>query len=71
MHFVPSFARNGLFLMMGGNNLSDHQFSFDNIWVYEPGMHQWYNQTASGEIPEGRQESCIAGLNSTDGIYEM
>lgn len=71
MHFVPSFGPNGLFLIMGGYNGSDYHYAFDNIWVYEAVTHEWYNQTASGNVPEGRREFCVAGVNSTDGTYEM
>ncbi|KAL8727103.1 MAG: hypothetical protein Q9166_006290 [cf. Caloplaca sp. 2 TL-2023] len=71
MHFVPSFGPNGLFLIMGGHNGSDHHYGFENIWVYEAVTHKWYNQTASGNVPAGRREFCVAGINSTDETYEI
>lgn len=70
MHFVPSFGPQGLFLTLGGTNGTEH-FGFDNIWVYEAVTRNWFNQTASGNIPEPRREFCVAGINSTEGTYEM
>ncbi|KAL8836644.1 MAG: hypothetical protein Q9176_006157 [Flavoplaca citrina] len=71
MHFVPSFGPNGLFLVLGGENSSDYKYSFDNISVYDAATKQWYNQTATGNVPRGRREFCVAGVNSTEGTYEM
>ena len=72
--YVPSFGPNGLFLFMGGFNITDNDdvgIPLDNIWVYEPVTDKWYNQTASGNVPMARREACIAGVNSTNGTYEM
>ncbi|KAL8802661.1 MAG: hypothetical protein Q9182_003677 [Xanthomendoza sp. 2 TL-2023] len=79
MHFVPFFGPNGIFLIMGGRKdmelddygNADDFYGFDNIWVYEGATHQWYNQTASGNVPKGRMEFCVAGVNSTDSTYEI
>ncbi|KAL9590882.1 MAG: hypothetical protein Q9203_000339 [Teloschistes exilis] len=72
MHYVPSFGPDGVFLTMGGVNQTDNQnFDFDKIWVYDTKTHRSYNQTTTGNIPEPRREFCIAGVNSTDGTYEI
>ncbi|KAL8663755.1 MAG: hypothetical protein Q9202_003569 [Teloschistes flavicans] len=72
MHYVPSFGPDGLFLTMGGVNETDNQnFGFDKIWVYDTNTRRSYNQTAAGNIPEPRREFCTAGVNSTDGTYEI
>ncbi|KAL8819020.1 MAG: hypothetical protein Q9223_002473 [Gallowayella weberi] len=79
MHFVPNFGPNGIFLIMGGHMdmgldsfyRADDFYGFDNIWVYEGVTHKWYNQTASGNVPEGRMDFCVAGVNSTNGTYEI
>lgn len=72
MHFVPSFGPQGIFLAMGGNNnYTDNLISFDEIGVYEATTRTWYNQTASGNVPEPRKDFCVAGVNSTEGSYEM
>lgn len=74
MHYVPSFGPNGLFMIMGGSKIPEndtHTVDFSNIWVYEPVTTRWFNQTATGNIPEPRRGFCIAGLNSTNGTYEM
>lgn len=74
MHYVPSFGPNGFFAIMGGTTVpddTDSYIGFGNIWVYEPVTNIWYNQTATGNIPQKRKEFCTAGLNSTSGTYEM
>ncbi|KAI4175060.1 MAG: hypothetical protein LQ346_008132, partial [Caloplaca aetnensis] len=70
MHFVPFFGPQGLFFTMGGDNDAG-LFGFDNIWVYEAASHKWFNQTATGNLPRPRSEFCVAGINSTEGTYEI
>ena len=72
MHYVPSFGPNGLFLVMGGDyivptNLQD----FVRISIFDPESKRWYQQATTGNIPKARVEFCTAGLNSTNGTYEM
>ena len=73
MHYVPSFGSNGLFMIMGGTDLTDpdNNIGFDNVWVYETLENRWYNQTATGDVPAGRRSFCLAGVNSTNETYEM
>ncbi|KAL8891757.1 MAG: hypothetical protein Q9215_001295 [Flavoplaca cf. flavocitrina] len=73
MHYVPSFGPNGLFLVMGGTDFSDpdQNIAFDNIWVYETLENRWYNQTATGSLPAGRRNFCLAGIASTNETYEI
>ncbi|KAL8911789.1 MAG: hypothetical protein Q9172_007613 [Xanthocarpia lactea] len=71
MHFVPSFGPNGLFLILGGENSLESKYSLAEINLYDAATHRWYNQTASGNVPRGRQEFCVAGVNSTEGTYEI
>ena len=71
MHFVPSFGPNGLFLILGGDNSSPSKYSLAEIKLYDAATQRWYNQTASGNVPRGRKEFCVAGVNSTEGTYEM
>lgn len=74
MHYVPAFGPNGIFLMMGGSSFPaslDNLIGLSNIWAYEPVTDQWFNQTATGNIPQKRKDFCTAGVNSTNGTYEM
>ncbi|KAL8839985.1 MAG: hypothetical protein Q9170_001527 [Blastenia crenularia] len=74
MQYVPSFGPNGLFMTMGGSRVPDdgnNLISFTNIWVYDAVTDTWFNQTATGNVPEARKEFCIAGVNSTNGTYEI
>ncbi|KAL9585505.1 MAG: hypothetical protein Q9212_001489 [Teloschistes hypoglaucus] len=72
MHYVPSFGPDGVFLTMGGANQTDNQnFDFDKIWVYDTKTRRLYNQTTTGNMPEPRREFCTAGVNSTNGTYEI
>ena len=74
MHYVPSFGPNGLFMIMGGSNIpegTDNLIDFSNIVVYDSVTDRWYNQTATGNVPEAREDFCLTGLNSTNQTYEM
>ncbi|KAL8768713.1 MAG: hypothetical protein Q9209_005131 [Squamulea sp. 1 TL-2023] len=73
MHYVPSFGPNGLFMIMGGTDRKDddNNIGFDNIWVYETLENRWFNQTATGNVPAGRRNFCLAGVSSTNETYEM
>ncbi|KAL8992463.1 MAG: hypothetical protein Q9169_007085 [Polycauliona sp. 2 TL-2023] len=73
MHYVPSFGPNGLFMILGGTDFSDpdQNIGMENIWIYETLENRWYNQTATGSIPAGRRNFCLAGVESTNGTYEI
>ncbi len=74
MHYVPAFGPNGIFLMMGGSSfpvVDENLVDLSSIWAYEPVTDKWFNQTATGNIPEKRLDFCTAGVNSTNGTYEM
>ncbi|KAL8669904.1 MAG: hypothetical protein Q9168_005523 [Polycauliona sp. 1 TL-2023] len=70
MHYVPSFGPNGLFTIMGGTDFSDpdQNIGFENIWFCDTLENRWYNQTATGNIPAGRRDFCLAGI-PYDQIY--
>ncbi|KAL9003107.1 MAG: hypothetical protein Q9188_004000 [Gyalolechia gomerana] len=70
MHYVPSFGPEGVFLIMGGID-NGTLFDFENICVYEAVTNKFYNQTAGGNPPAGRIDFCLAGINSTEGTYEI
>ncbi|KAL8997794.1 MAG: hypothetical protein Q9169_003043 [Polycauliona sp. 2 TL-2023] len=71
MHFVPAFGPDGLLMILGGNNNSDHQYSFDAITLYDTATRRWFNQTTVGNVPKGRQDFCVAGVSSAEGTYEI
>ena len=77
MHYVPSFGKAGLFVAMGGQNgiSTKPRFAslveFRTVSVYDPAKQQWWNQTTTGDEPSPRIEFCVAGINSTNGTYEM
>ena len=73
MNYIPSFGPNGLFLAMGGENQTskNDNMAFDEIWIYDEMSDSWYNQMTSGNVPIPRREFCTAGVNSTNGTYEM
>ncbi|KAL8943249.1 MAG: hypothetical protein Q9211_001044 [Gyalolechia sp. 1 TL-2023] len=70
MHYVPSFGPEGVFLIMGGLD-NETLFDFGNLWVYDAVTNQFYNQTAGGNTPAARRDFCLAGINSTEGSYEI
>lgn len=74
MHYVPSFGPNGLFVMMGGSSFpgsDSNLIDLGNIWVYDAVENKWFNQTATGNVPEKRKDFCTTGLNSTNGTHDM
>ncbi|KAL8871456.1 MAG: hypothetical protein Q9174_002715 [Haloplaca sp. 1 TL-2023] len=72
MNYVPSFGPGGLFLAMGGANQTNNEnLAFDKVWIYDEISDSWYNQTTSGDQPIPRRDFCTAGVNSTDGTYEI
>ncbi len=73
MHYVPSFGPQGLFVAMGGDIIQNVPglISFDTVAVFDPAKREWFNQTTTGSPPTSRLEFCTAGINSTNGTYEM
>lgn len=43
----------------------------ETVSIYDPSSEQWFNQTTTGNIPQPREEFCLAGLESNNGTYEM
>lgn len=72
MHYVPSFGPNGLYVVMGGDYIIPTDLrDFGTISIFDPLSKKWYQQATSGSIPKARVEFCTAGVNSTNGTYEM
>ena len=77
LQHVPSIGPNGIFIAMGGQNgignngVTAGLIDFRTVSVFEPVKQQWWNQTTTGSEPSPRVEFCTAGINSTNGTYEM
>lgn len=71
MHYVPSFGSEGILVVMGGMQAAGGMISFDTVHVYDPAKQEWFNQTTTGDAPEARFHQCAAGVNSTNGTYEI
>ena len=76
MQFVPSFGPEGLYVAMGGingltYNTTDGLIGLSTVSVYDPAKQEWWNQTTTGSPPSARVSLCTAGINSTNGTYEM
>lgn len=76
MQFVPSFGPKGLFVVMGGVNGNAIEgahdlLGFAEVSVFDPAKKEWWNQTTTGNEPSPRIQFCTAGVNSTNGTYEM
>ena len=71
--YVPSFGPKGLFIGMGGDTIQHIEglIHFDTVSVFDPAKQEWWNQTTTGSPPASRIEFCAAGINSTNGTYEM
>ena len=77
MQYVPSFGPQGLFVILGGVNGktndggAHHLIEFATVSVFDPAKQEWWNQTTTGSEPSPRIQFCTAGMNSTNGTYEM
>lgn len=76
MQYVPSFGPKGLFIAMGGlngltYNTTNGLIGLSKVSVFDPAKQEWWNQTTSGNPPSPRISFCTAGINSTNGTYEM
>jgi len=70
LQYVPSFGPQGIYVAMGGWTRSASGF-FSTVHVYDPAQQAWYKQPTAGTYPSGRVEICTAGVNSTNGTFEI
>lgn len=77
LQYVPSFGPEGIHIAMGGQNgignngVTAGLIDFGTVSVFDPAKHEWWNQTTTGSEPSPRVEFCTAGINSTNGTYEI
>ena len=79
LQYVPSFGPAGIHIAMGGRHRtadddddgSKSLIDFGTVSVFDPAKREWWNQTTTGSRPSPRVEFCTAGVNSTNGTYEM
>ncbi|MCJ1463896.1 hypothetical protein MMC07_002505 [Pseudocyphellaria aurata] len=75
MHYVPSFGPDGLFVVMGGDDVWHSNYTsltdLTTVSIYDPSSQQWFNQTTTGNIPQPRKEFCLAGIESNNSTYEI
>ena len=76
MQYVPIFGTEGFFVVMGGANGNapggaHDLIGFTTVSVFDPAKQEWWNQTTTGGEPSPRMQFCTAGINSTNGTYEM
>ena len=68
---VPIFGPEGLLIATGLGAMDQVPIPFDTITIYEPGSKTWHNQTATGDIPKGRDKACTVGIQGDNETYEM
>ena len=77
LQYVPSFGPAGIYITMGGGHriadedTSNSLIDFGTVSVFDPAKREWWNQTTTGSNPSPREDFCTAGVNSTNGTYEM
>ena len=77
LQYVPSFGPAGIHIAMGGlhraarHASSNSLVDFGTVSVFDPAKREWWNQTTTGSKPSRRVDFCTAGVNSTNGTYEM
>jgi hypothetical protein len=77
-HWLGGIGKQGLALFMGGQTSdqvkwtgNEAYYDMSDIVLYDPSTKSWYHQTATGQIPEGRQAACVTGAQGDNGTYEM
>lgn len=74
---VPELTSEPLFLVLGGadttavSHRENELRSFGNITFYNPVDNTWHSQEARGDVPQGRDLFCAAGVSGSNGTYEM
>ena len=68
---VPNFGPVDLLLAAGTGTVDQGAPKFDNITIYEPSDKTWHYQTATGDVPSGRDGVCTVGIQGDNGTYEM
>lgn len=79
MHYVPGFGSEGILVVVGGEtsnqiawtDTGSNLLSFATINIYDPSNKTWYNQSATGQIPESRDRFCSVGVQGDNGTYEL
>lgn len=71
LNSVPTFGPIGLLLAAGTGTVDQAPPKFDNITIYEPKNKTWHYQTATGNVPSGRDGACTVGIQGDNGTYEM
>lgn len=78
LHYVPSFGPQGIYVILSGDISGLDKYSaaqdiqsFGTLTIFDPATGTFYNQTTTGNIPNGRIEFCATGANSTNQTYEM
>lgn len=72
MHYVPHFGTNGIIVAGGGQNgESGPLSSFSSVQIYDLATDTWYEQTTTGNYPDGRVGFCMTGAASSNKTYEI
>lgn len=78
VHYIPFFGPKGVYIILSGDISRRNFYSaaeniqpFSTLTLYDPATGTFFNQTASGNFPNGRIEFCATGANSTNGTYEI
>jgi len=62
--YVANWGNRGILIAVGGSDMQ-------TVHVYDIDKERWYDQTATGDLPETRQDFCIAGAPSNNHTYEI
>ena len=79
--FVPNFGQEGLLVFLGGDTPPNETYQYQaeaaladmaTIPIYDIHGGNWYNQTATGDVPSGRTGFCAIGAPAGDNSsFEM
>lgn len=78
--YVPNFGSKGYLVAVGGENpvteASIYETGYEmadmtDITLYDVATGDWYQQTATGDVPPPRSEFCAVGAASQEDTFEL
>ncbi len=80
--YVSTWGHHGILIAVGGpqdtsqgqranRTKNNNAQNFQTVHVYDIGNARWYEQQSSGDIPDTRQDFCMAGSPSSNRTHEI
>ena len=75
--YVPNWGSRGIIVALGQTPTPSPNVAataaglFQTVHVYDIGNNTWYEQLPTGDVPDRRQDFCIAGAPSSNNTFEI